>query len=142
MWFVPSFHMSPPPSSTSSSPSKTKATFHLTRKDLDFPLGLGTAIVDVNSDMEWVEPPSAARLASPTTPTAPTYEGEQVLLDSLGRVTSSMAGMSIDTSEGGIGAGIVQAVNALQGGPREGGGGGGGESGVRKAVEVGQSKDV
>lgn len=122
--------MPPPPSSTSSTLSKTKATFHLTRKDLDFPLGLGTAILDVNIDMEWVQAPSA-RVASSTMPTAP-----------LGRVTSSMAGMSIDASGGGIGAGIVQAVNALQGRPRERGGGADGESGVRKAVEVGQSKGV
>ncbi|KAF8067782.1 hypothetical protein FPV67DRAFT_1669665 [Lyophyllum atratum] len=46
LWFIPTFHMSP----ASSGPT----TFRLTRKELDFPLGLGSGIVDVEIQMEWV----------------------------------------------------------------------------------------
>jgi phosphatidylinositol-3,4,5-trisphosphate 3-phosphatase/dual-specificity protein phosphatase PTEN len=45
----------------------TKTTFLLTRKDLDFPLGLGSAIIDVEMEMEWLVPPAAG---------APTKLGE------------------------------------------------------------------
>ncbi|EDR01925.1 uncharacterized protein LACBIDRAFT_310144 [Laccaria bicolor S238N-H82] len=61
LWFIPTFHMPPPPPSpeTSSPPSKTK--FVLTRKELDFPVGLGSGIVDVEIEMEWIPgPPSSS----------------------------------------------------------------------------------
>jgi len=68
LWFVPTFHMSQPPPSPGLSPpsttsTPTQTTFLLTRKDLDFPLGLGSAIIDVEIEMEWVVPPAAS---SPT----------------------------------------------------------------------------
>ncbi|KAF7323923.1 Phosphatases II [Mycena kentingensis (nom. inval.)] len=67
-WFVPTFHMDqPPPSSaapssasttgsisSASSPPPTK--FTLERKQMDFPIGLGSALVDVDIEMEWVRP--------------------------------------------------------------------------------------
>jgi len=64
LWFVPTFHMPQPPHSRGLSPpsttsTPTKTTFLLTRKDLDFPLGLGSAIIDVEIEMEWVVPPTA-----------------------------------------------------------------------------------
>jgi len=67
LWFVPTFHMPQPPPSCGLSPpstmsTPTKTTFLLTRKDLDFPLGLGSAIIDVEIELEWV-PPAAG---SPT----------------------------------------------------------------------------
>ncbi|TFK20642.1 hypothetical protein FA15DRAFT_646688 [Coprinopsis marcescibilis] len=61
-WFIPSFHMpQPPPTSTSATTqnadkSTLSTTFHLNRKDLDFALGLGSSIIDVDVDMEWVVP--------------------------------------------------------------------------------------
>ncbi|KAG6853409.1 hypothetical protein C0991_004640 [Blastosporella zonata] len=44
LWLVPTFHMAP----ASEGPTKLR----LTRKELDFPLGLGSAIVDVEIEME------------------------------------------------------------------------------------------
>ncbi|KAF8899795.1 hypothetical protein CPB84DRAFT_1836771 [Gymnopilus junonius] len=66
-WFIPTFHMpQPPPSSSASLPSTTKAKVILTRKDLDFALGIGSSIIDVEIEMEWVVPPSP--VSSATTP--------------------------------------------------------------------------
>ncbi|KAG6820917.1 hypothetical protein H0H93_009691 [Arthromyces matolae] len=45
-WFVPAFHM------ISSSEEPTKLL--LARKEIDFPLGLGSAIIDVEIQMEWL----------------------------------------------------------------------------------------
>lgn len=61
LWFVPTFHMPQPPPSPGPPPSSTptRTTFLLTRKDLDFPLGLGSAIIDVEIEMEWVVPLAA-----------------------------------------------------------------------------------
>lgn len=50
LWFIPTFHM-PQPSSPSDAP---KAKFLLTRKELDFPLGVGSSIVDVEISLEWL----------------------------------------------------------------------------------------
>ncbi|KAF5383289.1 hypothetical protein D9615_005022 [Tricholomella constricta] len=47
LWFIPTFHMLPASESAST-------TLCLTRKELDFPLGLGSGIVDVAVGMEWV----------------------------------------------------------------------------------------
>ena len=51
-WFIPAFHMPPP---LSSSDEGTPSTVHLklTRKDIDFAIGAGSAIVDVDVEMEW-----------------------------------------------------------------------------------------
>ncbi|KAG6868640.1 hypothetical protein C0993_012684 [Termitomyces sp. T159_Od127] len=46
LWFIPTFHMKP----TSEGPTR----FSLKRKELDFPLGLGSAIIDVEIKMEWL----------------------------------------------------------------------------------------
>ncbi|KAJ7593470.1 phosphatases II [Mycena floridula] len=57
IWFVPTFHMpQPPPSSTSSAMTTTTTKILLTRKEIDFPLGLGSAIIDVEISLEWLEP--------------------------------------------------------------------------------------
>ncbi|KAJ2912983.1 hypothetical protein MD484_g7444, partial [Candolleomyces efflorescens] len=117
MWFVPTFHMpQPPPSSPiSRGDANHTATFHLTRKDLDFPLGLGTAIVDVDIDMEWVSPSGS---------------GDNVRA---AKITS--ASSNSIASGGGIGTKVGQAF--------AGGLGTDGESGVvRKAVEVGQATGI
>lgn len=44
-WFIPTFHASEFPEA---------ATFILSRKDIDFPLGIGSSISDVEILMEWV----------------------------------------------------------------------------------------
>ncbi|KAF4581672.1 Telomerase protein component 1 [Pleurotus pulmonarius] len=44
-WFIPTFH---------SSESREAASFILSRKDIDFPLGIGSSILDVEILMEWV----------------------------------------------------------------------------------------
>ncbi|KII91188.1 hypothetical protein PLICRDRAFT_156068 [Plicaturopsis crispa FD-325 SS-3] len=61
LWFIPTFHMPhPPPESPSSTPTKLQ----LTRKDVDFPIGLGSGIIDIEIAMEWcpeanaVQPPA------------------------------------------------------------------------------------
>ncbi|KAG6873887.1 hypothetical protein C0995_009666 [Termitomyces sp. Mi166 len=46
LWLIPTFHMTP------ASEGSTKLC--LTRKELDFPLGLGKAIIDVEIEMEWL----------------------------------------------------------------------------------------
>lgn len=47
-WFIPTFHM---PHPRSSAPEPT--TWVLTKKDIDFPLGVGSSIVDVSVTMQW-----------------------------------------------------------------------------------------
>jgi len=67
-WFIPTFHMPQPPlSSSSDSPSSNKVKFVLTRKDLDFALGIGSSIIDVEAEMEWVIPPSSISSSPATT---------------------------------------------------------------------------
>ncbi|CAA7268480.1 unnamed protein product [Cyclocybe aegerita] len=58
LWFIPTFHMPQPPptASTTPAPDSLKSTLRLTRKELDFPLGLGSSIIDVETEMEWVVP--------------------------------------------------------------------------------------
>lgn len=52
-WFVPTFHMPPPPNGGSSTPPEpVKLT--LTRKEIDFPLGIGSMLVDVEIPLEWI----------------------------------------------------------------------------------------
>lgn len=51
-WFVPTFHMKPGGTSV--------VHLHLTRKELDFPLGAGSWILDVDVAMEWVSEAEAA----------------------------------------------------------------------------------
>ncbi|KAJ7076063.1 phosphatases II [Mycena belliarum] len=67
LWFVPAFHMAPASASAGGGPT----TFTLTRKEVDFPLGVGSAIVDVAIEMEWadgegVQPPARASSAEGT----------------------------------------------------------------------------
>ncbi|KAK0197271.1 hypothetical protein F5146DRAFT_1014777 [Armillaria mellea] len=60
MWFIPIFHMPPPPSTSDSHDAPTVSTFRFTRKDLDFPLGIGSSILDVEVALEWVSESDAA----------------------------------------------------------------------------------
>ncbi|TRM68147.1 hypothetical protein BD626DRAFT_424809 [Schizophyllum amplum] len=66
-WFVPTFHMPQPPPGVGSpkdiTPSRT--TMHLTRKELDFPIGIGEHVLDVEIDMEWLRPEDAEAVQPP-----------------------------------------------------------------------------
>lgn len=56
-WFVPTFHMpQPPPSSSNSNTDTPIVKLHLTRKELDFPLGVGSKIIDVEISIQWLTP--------------------------------------------------------------------------------------
>ncbi|RDX54610.1 phosphatases II [Lentinus brumalis] len=57
-WFIPTFHMHHP-----RGPGNESATFVLTRKELDFPVGIGANIIDVSVSMEWCS--EAADVVSP-----------------------------------------------------------------------------
>ncbi|KAI0088840.1 phosphatases II [Irpex rosettiformis] len=49
-WLIPTFHMSHP------SPTNTTddtVTFHLTRSEVDFPIGIGANLIDVDVTMKW-----------------------------------------------------------------------------------------
>ena len=48
LWFIPAFHMD--------SSNKAETTFRLSRQEVDFPLGLGSHIVDVTASLEWCGP--------------------------------------------------------------------------------------
>jgi phosphatidylinositol-3,4,5-trisphosphate 3-phosphatase/dual-specificity protein phosphatase PTEN len=52
IWFIPAFHM---PELSFASGQQT-AKFFLTRKEVDFPLGIGSGILDVEICLEWLRP--------------------------------------------------------------------------------------
>ncbi|KAF7289897.1 Phosphatases II [Mycena indigotica] len=75
-WFVPTFHMNQPHPSSSTdinAPSPTK--FTLKRKQMDFPIGLGSSLVDVEIEMEWVQAADSASVQPPQTLASPEPEG-------------------------------------------------------------------
>ena len=74
-WFIPAFHIPPPPflsapeigikqastvstgqAAAGTSPSSITAHFKLTKKDVDFAIGAGSAIIDIDVEMEWATP--------------------------------------------------------------------------------------
>ncbi|KAF8580595.1 phosphatases II [Ramaria rubella] len=64
LWFIPAFHMTqPPPRTTDEAPSPVH--FRLGRKDVDFPLGIGAWIVDIDIEMAWVAIESQASYDPP-----------------------------------------------------------------------------
>ena len=48
IWFIPTFHMTHP-----RAVGQQPTIFRLTRKEIDFPLGIGSHIIDVEVTMEW-----------------------------------------------------------------------------------------
>ncbi|KAI0360584.1 phosphatases II [Trametes cingulata] len=57
-WFIPTFHMPHPRGG-----GEQSATLVLTRKEIDFPVGIGSSIIDVSVSMEWCS--EAADVVSP-----------------------------------------------------------------------------
>lgn len=62
IWFIPTFHMPHTPSTSSTSSSSPSSSlplpqttkFHLTQKDVDFHIGVGADIIDVEISLEWL----------------------------------------------------------------------------------------
>lgn len=124
-WFIPTFHMpQPPPSSSPSSPvsppsPSTSQSTHLvlTRKELDFPLGAGSALIDVDVSLEWVTP----RLGGPRELQPPKTQTSQDSSQGMGGEPGATAGPM-----GMVAAGLHAAVSDVTG---------------RNAVEVVQASD-
>lgn len=57
-WFIPTFHMPHPRGA-----GEQGATLVLTRKEIDFPVGIGASIMDVSVSMAWCS--EAADIISP-----------------------------------------------------------------------------
>jgi phosphatidylinositol-3,4,5-trisphosphate 3-phosphatase and dual-specificity protein phosphatase PTEN len=52
LWLIPSLHVLPP---ADSEKSERITKLVLTRDEIDFPVGVGTAIVDVEISFEWLK---------------------------------------------------------------------------------------
>lgn len=124
-WFIPTFHMPQPPpfpspafSAPSPSPSSSQ-TMHLvlTRKELDFPLGAGSALIDVDVTLEWVAP----GLGKPRELQPPKAQTSQDSSQGVGGEPDTSVGPT-----GVIAAGLQAAVSNATG---------------REAVEVVQASD-
>lgn len=113
-WFIPTFHIPPPDDAAGMGPF----SFTLTRKEVDFVVGAGTALVDVQVSMEWVRPPR-------------TQDGKQELQPPKTQTSADSAkGVGGEPGTGDVTAKIVAGLEAAVEGV----------SG-REAVEVGQAED-
>ncbi|KAF5318576.1 hypothetical protein D9619_010677 [Psilocybe cf. subviscida] len=129
MWFIPTFHMPPLPStptSESAAPAP-KSTFTLTRKEIDFPIGLGSAIVDLAIDMEWV-PSKSPVAALQSTEGGDFAHGEPRAPVHAGTTDSGEPGQT----------GLAAAVQAVVGGGEKSAVEGMGQVGFRETVEAKQ----
>ncbi|KLO17639.1 hypothetical protein SCHPADRAFT_867729 [Schizopora paradoxa] len=107
-WFIPTFHMLCPIPSTTS--TKTEPThFKLTRKEVDFPIGIGSHLVDVDVELEWIgrgEPnATVAELPEESLDPEELEMGDQ----SVG-LSSALAAMQV-AAEGG---GLEESVNTAE----------------------------
>jgi len=66
LWFIPSFHMPQPPLGAAQQENRTKLV--LTRKEIDFPLGIGSDIIDVEILMEWLKESDGEAVQPPARP--------------------------------------------------------------------------
>ncbi|KAH9477617.1 Phosphatidylinositol 3,4,5-trisphosphate 3-phosphatase and dual-specificity protein phosphatase PTEN [Psilocybe cubensis] len=126
-WFIPTFHMSqPPPSSTSTEkvdPTILKANMTLSRKDIDFPLGVGSAIIDIDIQMEWAMPsppsPSAVDISNLEPPLRTRTEDSKIGTDpepeQSGLAAALQAIVGSDGMEGMGNVGVRETVEAKQG---------------------------
>jgi phosphatidylinositol-3,4,5-trisphosphate 3-phosphatase and dual-specificity protein phosphatase PTEN len=96
-WFIPTFHMTHP---RPSSDTDTPVTFHLTRKEIDFPLGIGSNIIDVEVTMKWCA--ESADVLSPPSRQESTKSGDT---DPDGSATAA-----VQSAIGGTGQGAVEAA--------------------------------
>jgi len=127
IWFVPTFHMPQPPPSSSTPPtsttggalpispapstvtSPTSATLRLSRQEIDFPLGLGSGIVDVEIDLEWVTPPVTPQQDQERDPASVQVTERIPPLPKPSQESEEMAG------QGGLGAAARVVLGAAEG---------------------------
>ncbi|KAI0646393.1 phosphatases II [Trametes meyenii] len=100
-WFVPTFHMPHPRASGGEG-----ATLVLTRKEVDFPVGIGSSILDVGVSMEWCS--EAADVVSP-----PARQGSAESVEGQGEPTSVAAALQAAAS--GQVHGLAEAKQAADG---------------------------
>ncbi|KAF9447818.1 hypothetical protein P691DRAFT_670692 [Macrolepiota fuliginosa MF-IS2] len=62
VWLIPAFHM-PSLNNNDGKSTATQTQTTLVRKEIDFAIGLGTGIIDVEISMEWIVPPSVRQQA-------------------------------------------------------------------------------
>ncbi|THU78172.1 phosphatases II, partial [Dendrothele bispora CBS 962.96] len=70
LWFIPTFHMPQPPPSSSSTTINTTTTAKLLLKknEIDFPLGIGSSIIDIEISLEWLKPDDSENVQPPARP--------------------------------------------------------------------------
>lgn len=73
-WFIPTFHLPHPRGQAGQAGQGSGIT--LTRKELDFPVGIGKNILDVSVSLEWV--PEDARVPNPPPVSAEAGDREPV----------------------------------------------------------------
>ncbi|KAG9003093.1 Telomerase protein component 1 [Tulasnella sp. 427] len=73
-WFIPAFHLPSRDSEAAQSPTE----FKLTRKEVDFPLGPGTWLLDVTLKMEWAGREAAAAVPKPPRKQTPERTAEMI----------------------------------------------------------------
>ncbi|KAF7350475.1 Phosphatases II [Mycena venus] len=95
LWFIPAFHMpQPPPSGSTPPPPPTK--FTLKRKETDFPLGVGSALIDVEMEMEWLRTTDSEGVQPPARQTsAESAEGEKEEPSGLAATVEALAAGNI-----------------------------------------------
>lgn len=114
LWIIPAFHMPYPrpgqsPSSSSAAPTSTKLL--LTRKDLDFPLGIGAGIIDLQITMEWVAPAQVVNVVEEPSARQTSQESREE-----GTAEPAGAGLIAAIIGGGdVGGTVGDAVRAEQG---------------------------
>jgi phosphatidylinositol-3,4,5-trisphosphate 3-phosphatase and dual-specificity protein phosphatase PTEN len=98
LWFIPLFHVSQTFSST-----QDTTRFLLTRKEVDFPLGVGSAIVDVEISLEACEE-AEAEMVQPL--------ARQTTQESQEPGTSEPSGIAVAVQA--VTAGVPEAVKVKQ----------------------------
>lgn len=54
IWFIPTFYLPHPTTSGDQEILQKRHTITFTKKEIDFAIGAGSALVDVTVEMEWV----------------------------------------------------------------------------------------
>lgn len=89
----------PPPTSTSSPQPPTR--FVLTRKEIDFPLGVGSAIIDVEISLEWVPLTDSENVQPPARQTSEESKAEEPtgFAATVEAVTSGRVGDAVEAKQ-------------------------------------------